>query len=253
MATRLTRSNPQREQAAQERIILALTRKYGRLLAAEIKRASVAMLDGFRLRGSVPELPETHRPRIEAIYRDLSEEATRAMGGRILAQGKSAGRNIETKDFAEVFERVAMEYIQLEAVRQRITNVSETTRAQIVQRVAAGQVAGLGVVEIAKSISFDIPGISRMRGALIGRTETHGAANHGADQAARATGLPLMKEWVASGGSRTRDDHAEANGQQVPMDSPFKVGGELLMFPGDPIGSPWNTINCRCSVSHIVV
>jgi hypothetical protein len=26
----------------------------------------------------------------------------------------------------------------------------------------------------------------------------------------------------------------------------FSVGGEQLQFPGDPKGSPENTINCRC-------
>ena len=33
---------------------------------------------------------------------------------------------------------------------------------------------------------------------------------------------------------------------RIPVDDPFIVGGEELMFPGDPNGSPGNVINCRC-------
>lgn len=32
----------------------------------------------------------------------------------------------------------------------------------------------------------------------------------------------------------------------VNSDDNYNVGGEQLEFPGDPNGSPENTINCRC-------
>ena len=50
--------------------------------------------------------------------------------------------------------------------------------------------------------------------------------------------------------SKVRDDHAEADGQEVGMDEAFDVGGEQLMYPGDPAGSAGNTINCRCTVIY---
>jgi hypothetical protein len=38
-----------------------------------------------------------------------------------------------------------------------------------------------------------------------------------------------------------------------PIDKPFDVGGEQLMYPGDPDGgSPGNTINCRCTVLPVM-
>ena len=91
-----------------------------------------------------------------------------------------------------------------------------------------------------------------MRGALIARTETHGAANYGADGAARATGLKLRKEWVSAEDERTRESHRLADGETVGMDQAFNVDGERLMYPGDPSASAGNVINCRCAVSHIV-
>jgi hypothetical protein len=33
---------------------------------------------------------------------------------------------------------------------------------------------------------------------------------------------------------------------------PFLVGGEPLQFPGDPSGSTWNIINCRCTVIALI-
>jgi len=32
----------------------------------------------------------------------------------------------------------------------------------------------------------------------------------------------------------------------VPVGQSFEVGGELLDYPGDPSGSGWNIVNCRC-------
>lgn len=41
----------------------------------------------------------------------------------------------------------------------------------------------------------------------------------------------------------------EADGQTVPNEEPFEVGGEKLMFPGDGSmgASGFNLYNCRCS------
>ena len=60
----------------------------------------------------------------------------------------------------------------------------------------------------------------------------------------------VMKIWIAILDEKTREWHAEASGQKVPKEQPFVVGGETLMFPRDPNGSPSNTINCRCEVEY---
>ena len=61
----------------------------------------------------------------------------------------------------------------------------------------------------------------------------------------------MKREWVAAQGERTREDHSAANGQIVSMNQPFIVGGEELMYPGDPNGSAENVINCRCIVAYV--
>jgi uncharacterized protein with gpF-like domain len=52
--------------------------------------------------------------------------------------------------------------------------------------------------------------------------------------------------WNTVGDNAVRQDHVDADGQTVGAGDPFDVGGEELMFPGDPMGSDENTINCRC-------
>ena len=91
----------------------------------------------------------------------------------------------------------------------------------------------------------------------IARTETtrvENSASQAIGDYGRSRGLNMWKRWIATGDERTRDEHLAADGQEVPNDEPFEVGGELMMYPGDESygASGWNTINCRCrSISFI--
>lgn len=91
----------------------------------------------------------------------------------------------------------------------------------------------------------------------IARTETtrvENSARIDVGKKGEKLGFKMLKEWVATSDDRTRDAHAAADGQRVPLDEPFIVGGEKLMYPGDfSLGaSPSNTINCRCTVINII-
>jgi hypothetical protein len=261
-------SERQREAARQQRLLAVAERRFSRTFTAELARGSREMLGAYERTGTYPQLPDEFRRRVEQAYLDLSAVLIQTFGERILEQGKSAGYQIETKNFAEFFQRLALEFIQLEAVRQRITSVTDTTRNIIIRLIEGGQEDGLGIAEIAKMISDRIPVISRARGALIARTETHAAANYGSHNAAKATGLPLRREWISVEDSRTRDfgtgdgvvdefNHRAADGQVVGLDEPFRIlkrdgSFEAIMFPGDPSGSAGNVINCRCAVANFV-
>jgi hypothetical protein len=59
------------------------------------------------------------------------------------------------------------------------------------------------------------------------------------------------QEWISTRDERTRDDHADADGQVVTMGAPFEVGGEALLYPGDTGGDGGNVINCRCTVAFL--
>ena len=83
----------------------------------------------------------------------------------------------------------------------------------------------------------------------IARTETtrvENSAHQAVGDHGKELGFNMWKRWVATEDGRTRDEHAEADGQEVPIDEPFVVGGEEMMYPGDiSLGaSAGNVINC---------
>lgn len=99
----------------------------------------------------------------------------------------------------------------------------------------------LGVTEPDTGIAY--------RGERIIRTElgrVYNLSNHSQQQVTAQQVDGLQKQWLATGDARTRIEHLAAHGQLVPVDQPFMVGREQLMYPLDPAGSAWNTINCRC-------
>lgn len=89
------------------------------------------------------------------------------------------------------------------------------------------------------------------RTEMIARTETIRSSNAGTQELFQEWGVK-EHEWLSTKDDRTRPDHLEADGQAVGIDQPFSVGGEMLMYPGDPSGSAGNTINCRCTVLPVM-
>lgn len=86
----------------------------------------------------------------------------------------------------------------------------------------------------------------------IARTETLRSSNAGSNALFDDWGVEY-REWYATPDDRTREAHqiGAAFGQEpliAKAGEPFIVGGEALMYPGDPAGSPANTIQCRCTI-----
>jgi len=57
-------------------------------------------------------------------------------------------------------------------------------------------------------------------------------------------GVIAGKEWSALDDERTRETHADADGQIVQVDQPFVVGGEECQYPGDDDLSAEERCNC---------
>lgn len=92
--------------------------------------------------------------------------------------------------------------------------------------------------------------LADLAGVNIDPDELDAILEFGGAAALSAGMLSIEKTWNTVVDGNTRPEHAEADGQSVPIGDPFEVGGEDLMYPGDESGSPENTINCRCTVSY---
>ena len=243
--------------ARQRRLFAQLERKAFRRVRAEIVRASKEIIRVYSITGEVHQA-RNHFANIQAIYLETSQDSISASEDEFAKQFKALGLRLETKQDANTW---ANEYIQGELMRERIVDVADATRRKIVEGVQAGYEQGLGQRGIADEILRRVPEISVRRAAVIARTETHGAANYGAQRQAQTSKFPMKKIWLAGEDIRTRRtprdafDHLGSDGQEVGLNDPFliptKAGGvEALQYPGDPAGSAANVINCRCSMAH---
>lgn len=144
----------------------------------------------------------------------------------------------------------------LAEVRNRLVRVPEEVFDLVAGQVAAGVNLGESIPKIRERVDsvLSTTGSERWpnRATVIARTETIGALNAGRADAFRVVAADsderLEMFWLATDDSRTRHSHREAEGQRVPVGSPFIVGGAELRFPGDPLGPPQEVIQCRCTM-----
>lgn len=249
---RLVDQDRQREQLRQQMLLDRIARSVERILAREIASTMRDMVKAWQATGRVDKIPE-HERRVESTLRMAWRASIEGFARRISeaaqAKGKHAPLIAKNADHWELF---VQEYLQ-EFGGQKIVEITDTTLMQVLNGIAIGRANGLGQADIAKQIAEKAPSIGRARAAVIARTETHSAANYGALAQAEDTGLDMMKEWISTTGARTRDSHRDADGQTVPTNEPFIVGGARLRFPGDPRGPAEEVINCRCNQGFIVL
>lgn len=257
----LTGLPPQREQQWQERTSLRLAREYELSLAREIRRAMRAIARSHGNPGKQAEAKAEHGKRVERLVIRNWQQSWEVFGKRLLDATRKAMSGMERKDEQEpdeVFNRYLRNFIR-EYGALKVTQITGTTEKQamriINEAVAEGVAEGLGQAALGSLIrdrmNVASDALSVRRGRLIARTETHNAQSAASHAAAKASGLPMKKQWVASRGERTREWHSDVDGQTRVMDGLFLVDGEEMLHPGDPDASAHNVINCRCAVVYI--
>lgn len=136
------------------------------------------------------------------------------------------------------------------AIKRRID--LDHGKTMINKFVTQGILQGESINRMARKLMDNVEKMERENAVRAARTYITAAENAGR-QAGREEledkGVILNKRWIATHDSRTREEHALADGQIVINDMPFEVGGEHLMFPGDTSmgASGWNIYNCRCT------
>jgi hypothetical protein len=258
----LTGNSPQREQQYQERMTLRIARRMDLAFQRELNKAMRAIGEAHGNPGAQAMARQEHNRRLANLLRREYNASFDLFGPRILKEAPKHHRlALETKAATDVFDRARQAWIE-QMVALKVTEIGGTTEKQAIQiiREATQEAVREGIASqaaLGKLIQARITEqggvLSRARSRVIARTESHASANAATQEAAKATGLAMQKEWVSSSGARTRDDHRDADGQTVPLDMPFVVGGEELMYPGDPRGSAEQVINCRCASVHVVV
>ena len=139
----------------------------------------------------------------------------------------------------------------------KIVSVHQTLIESIIKVIAQGYEDNISVADITRNLQRQF-GWYKYQALRIARTETTTATNYATVLASQNSEWVQVKKWISVQDARTRRpphsiyDHLDMNGQTVEEDAAFFVGGESIMFPGDPKAKAGNTINCRCKVVFLL-
>lgn len=135
--------------------------------------------------------------------------------------------------------------VDLDAAKDVRWNRQKFTAA-ITQSILQGE----SVPKAAKRL-MGVLNMDRAMATRAARTAMTGAENAGrvdSYKRAKAIGIELEQEWMATLDERTRHSHRQLDGQHVPVGEKFEVEGHEIEFPGDPEAHPSEVWNCRCTL-----
>jgi SPP1 gp7 family putative phage head morphogenesis protein len=203
----------------------------------------------LRGQGLPPDVDQVYA--LEPAWREAVERSILPVIRRVYesVMGTSPGDGTDARVFLAEY---------LAEVRNRLVRVPEEVYDTIAGDLSEGVNLGESIPELTERVdeTLSTTGSERWqnRATMIARTEAIGALNAARLESFRQAaqdepGVTFEKVWVATvGDGRTRPSHVAADGQRVPVDQPFIVGGFPAMFPGDPSLPPELGINCRCTM-----
>lgn len=193
------------------------------------------------------QMPDRDEVLPEADARDALMQATQPIRQRIVAHMMGDALLAVSVSFSAA--NPLAQHV-LANLGTRITEITELTRREIMRSLQDSHGKGLSIPHAARAMSKDVRATNISRSTLIARTEFIGAQNGASLGAVRIADAGSSKTWLATDDSRTRQDHAEANGQTVPLDGFFMVGGEQMLYPGDQNAPADEVCNCRCTMTY---
>ncbi|MBC6988946.1 phage minor head protein [Hymenobacter sp. BT491] len=237
------------EPAHEKRVRRALIRQGERALVAYQAGASPELAAAYV---KADELTEV----LTRLYQEVGVTFARQDYDALTEQyAKAQGQAYETK--AEAPTEVVTswlgrlrQFITRGEASKRIKDMVDTTRKLVTQTLQEVAQEGLSIPAGVKRLRERVAELAPSRAISIVRTEIVSASAYGSLMGAKATGLKLDKLWISTKDGRTRSSHAVANGQAVPLDSTFTIGGFPAKFPGDPMLPPSESIRCRCAIGY---
>lgn len=125
--------------------------------------------------------------------------------------------------------------------------------------ITQGIIQGKPIPEITKDMVSQLQTGNEAKMRNFARTGMTGAQNAGRmDMLHRqqSLGIRVRKKWVATKDSRTRDAHADLDGQIRDVDEPFEAENRdgstaYIDYPGDPAAPAEQVYNCRCTMTYV--
>ncbi len=232
---------PQWQRRAEARLARKLGNLSGSAVAAVIENLSRSGVPVSDVMGTQIILPwRDAEERMAMLIADAAEESAKHARNTAIDQLRKAG--VSVTDPPDMTRTV------IHRIRDRAFNSSlrtfERLRGDVMGTLAQSYADGLGIDEAAErlgELSKDMESYELRR---VARTEIQSTQNQVAHESMREFGV-VYEKWVAASDDRTRDTHADVNGEIIPIDGEFSNG---LAYPGDTNGPLEEWINCRCRV-----
>lgn len=227
----------------------ALTRAYGRTLRAAGRRAAERMRQTHPILAAAdPQQPPNLVPPPAGQLIDQQELAddTQRKTAKLHKQMLTASAQSALQPFDISFDiRAPTSQAILDAVAARIQGtITSAIEEQITEAIQDGYANGYSVDRVSRNIVTATDKISKVRADMLARTDLNALSNAGSLLGATTADAASTKTWLATEDERTRETHSDADGQTVPINDVFTVGGESAQYPGDPDLSWEESANC---------
>jgi SPP1 gp7 family putative phage head morphogenesis protein len=127
----------------------------------------------------------------------------------------------------------------------RLTRIIDTIKDDIRKQLQQGAAKNETVDELAGRFRGVFASATK-RVSTISTTEISRALNYARSIEMQKSNYK-MKIWFTALDEKVRPTHRKMHGLSIPIGQSWVLGsGSTLRFPGDPMGSAAETINCRC-------
>lgn len=217
------------------RIVQRAVRRFTQTLPALTASGDMSVFDDIPANW-LDIIDERLLPEVEQLY---------FSGGLAVYAAAPAVPAAAATGWAAVVNEAAREYLSQR--RNLMVGVGENLFQGVIGQVDRALRTGASTEEIKRTLE-GLGNFSEFRADVIARTEIQNAYANGNWQGAQALGEfgPVEKMWLATIDRRTRDSHAQANGQIRAFADPFNVGGVQMMYPHDEMAPADEVIQCRC-------
>lgn len=198
---------------------------------------------------------------LSEAYANANEAATAALAGKLpevyaenanfaayqVCQGAGADVSFSLVDAWAVQEALTKGDALLPVPSHDRAKDKAWNRKLVASQLSQGIMLGESIPTMAKRVE-NVTGSNAAAATRTARTYATAAENAGRVSSygrAKAMGIDLKQEWVATLDNRTRHSHRQLDGEQVEVGAKFSNG---CRFPGDPAAPHSETMNCRCTL-----
>lgn len=230
--------------ATKRRAEATMAGRVGAVLRAALDDAAGCLAETTAKADPPNEVLTTLALDLDALVAALADELPDAVVEMLRAGFAAASLRIE-RELTFDADRPAVRDVVTELL-EKADSVPFTLRSRLDTVIRDGLASGMTRDELAAAVREAAPDMAASQAEAIAQTTGTGAFERGQLEAFREAGTD-GKRWLSQRDGEVRPAHDAADGQEVPIDEAFDVGGERLMHPADPKGSKANIIRCRCT------